>query len=125
QQPLLQNPEIVARHIHDERGVAGQAVRPVCNVVGMLAAACYQNHSGRNIAMGEGNVNSGGGAQDGSDSGNNLNLDPRLAQCYELFPASAEDEGIPAFQADHLKSQERVLRQQAIDLFLWSALLSA
>ena len=75
--------------------------------------------------MGEWNLNSGGGAQDGSDSGNNLNLDPSLAQCFELFPAPAEDEGIPAFQADHLKPQERVLRQQAIDLLLWSALLSA
>src|SRR6266496_1861504 len=91
----------------------------------MLAAAGHENQCGRDFAMGEGNLVSGRYAQRRSNARNDFNFYPRVAQGFEFFSATAEDEWVATLEPHDTPSHDRVLDKETVRVLLWRALFSA
>jgi hypothetical protein len=113
------------RHINNDGGVCRQAVRPVCGIAGLLAAASDENQRGGDFAMGEGNPISRRRAQGCCNTGDNLDFYAGMSQSLELFSATPEDEWVATFEAHDGPSHECVLDEQLVGFTLRGTLLAA
>src|SRR5712692_913607 len=87
--------------------------------------AGQKHQGGRNLAVGQRNLRGCGSAKRGGHAGNNLEVDVCFAECFDLFPAPAENERVSSLQANYLQAEERLLNQQRVDRLLSDALSPA
>ena len=87
--------------------------------------AGQNDDSRRNFPLSQRDLCRSRSAEGRGNSRNHLNFNSSLPQGFNLFARAAENERIPALQANDLETQESKLNQERIDFFLARAFLAA
>jgi len=120
-----------AAHAHVNHQGQSCAVRgggqgaPVGAGVARFGMAGHKYHAVRVLTVRERHAQAGHSGQAGGDAVDNLDLDAGSLQLLQLFAATAEDEGVSAFEADHVLPIARGRDHEFLDEVLRCGLATA
>ena len=113
-------------HVNHERILPGLERGKIEMGEARLAAAGFlageEGDAVRDVAMGERDLQAGGGGERSGDAGDDLDVDAGSAQSRDLLAGAAKDERVPALQPHDGLAGGSVLDHQRLDLLLRHAM---
>ena len=105
-------------HIDGECDARTQQARVVDPEIGAAAMGGDEGDRVGVVPMGERDTGAGGTGQGGGDAGDDFAGNAGGGECFHLFAAAAEDEGIAAFQANDTPALASQANEEGVDVAL-------